>query len=276
MKNVSHRVVLILLAVAGVGLTTWLVLRTDEPIYQGKPLTVWLKEYCADHDAYLVAHGLHADPRAEKDFRSDALLAIRAIGTNGLPMLLRMAQAKDHPIKARILKALRGSSIFSTSFVSAEDHRKMACIGFYVLGHLGQGAVQDLLPLLSQPDIELKLTAADCLGNIGPPAKAAVPLLLRLLDHTNRIVRWDATANLGRIRMEHELVVPILMKNLTTSNSILGTTISTLGEFGVSAKPAVPNLLKLLNHPDGYIRLETLDALKRIAPETVSEFDQEK
>ena len=276
MKNVSHKVAVILLTVAGVGLTTWLILRTDEPIYQGKPLTAWLKEYCADYDAYLAAHGVHADPRVEEDFHSEALLAIRAIGTNALPVLLRMARAKDHPIKARFLKALRKSSLFSISFVSAEDHRTMACMGFYALGDQGQDAVPDLMAILSGPDIELKLTAADCLGNIGPQAKTAVPSLLKLLDNTNRIVRWDATANLGKIRMEHEMVVPVLMTNLTTSNSILGTTISTLGEFGASAKPAVPALLKLLDHPDSYIRLETVDALKRIAPETVSEFDQEQ
>jgi HEAT repeat protein len=76
--------------------------------------------------------------------------------------------------------------------------------------------------------------------------------------------------NLGRIHMEPEVVVPILMKTLNPTNDILSTTITVLGEFGESAKPAVPALLRYLNNTDQYIRYVTTNALKQIDPEAAA------
>src|SRR5690242_1684153 len=109
-----------------------------------------------------------------------------------------------------------------------------------------------------------RLIGADCLGNIGPDAQAAVPALLSFLNDTSRDVRFATTVNLGRIHMEAALVVPILITNLTISNAFLPTTINVLGKFEQEAKPATFALLQFLNAENEYVRVEATNALKAI------------
>ena len=77
-----------LLAVAG-----WFMLHAPEPAYQGKSLTAWLR-------------ALEAAPDIKSPAWRDAVTAIRAIGTNGLPTLLTMLGGDDSrwesvPVSAR-------------------------------------------------------------------------------------------------------------------------------------------------------------------------------
>ena len=53
----------------------WQVLRQREPVYQAKPLSVWLQSYSPDSDS----------PEVDD--------AVRTMGTNVIPTLLGMPQA---------------------------------------------------------------------------------------------------------------------------------------------------------------------------------------
>ena len=77
----KRHILLAVLAVAAVGVLEWLVLREPpEPVYQGKPLSVWLKSFDI------------GTSQEEADVAADA---VRHIGTNALPMLLEMIRSKD-------------------------------------------------------------------------------------------------------------------------------------------------------------------------------------
>lgn len=73
-------IALAVLLVAGVGVTAWLVLRPKEPVYAGTPLSVWLKSF---------------DMGISKEEAGVAADAVRHMGTNALPMLLKVINSKD-------------------------------------------------------------------------------------------------------------------------------------------------------------------------------------
>ncbi len=256
----------------------WLVLLTfcadeDEPRFEGKRLTVWLDEYQRDCGELFQSHGPHVRFSDEGEYKSEARSAIRKIGTNAVPVLMRLLRAKDSPLTARLVNILRKQSLIPMPFRPAADCQEMACYGFHALGEMGRDAVPALTKMLD-PSAPLScLSVADCLGNIGPEAEAAIPVLVQFLESTNRIVRWDATANLGRIHRMPELVVPILITNLTASNAILPTMIDTLAEYGAEARRAVPQILEFLGHENA--RWEAANALKKIAPELAAEMKLE-
>jgi HEAT repeat protein len=245
----------ILLAIA-LGVFLWMMLWPHEQVYQGKTLRVWLE--------HSIATGFYTTAD------TNDIKAIRQFGASAVPTLLKMARAKDSPLKQSWIKLMRAQKLIPSHLHTDEEYHSMACMGFYALGPAGKGAVPALIELLKTNNPDIRFTARDCLGNIGPEAKAAVPFLIQLMNETNRIVRWDATINLGRIHVEPEVVVPILMKTLNPTNDILSATIMDLGEFGESAKPAVPALLRYLNDTNGYIRYETSNALKQIDPKTAA------
>jgi HEAT repeat protein len=60
-----------------------------------------------------------------------------------------------------------------------------------------EAAVQPLIGVLQQGDLDKRLAAARILGDIGPTAKAAVPVLLEALN--DRQVRFAAAEALKRI-----------------------------------------------------------------------------
>lgn len=257
-------IVLIITVVAR--MMTWQVLRMREPVYQGKTLTTWLEEYRAADNPFPITEEKTAT-------MGRAGNAIRHIGTNAVPFLVEKARAKDSPLKRLITIVVRNQSLIRIHFRTDKEKRQMAVFGFYALGPLGKDAVPALIDLVKDVDPNVRLSAADCLGNIGPDAKAAVPLLLPYVNSTSRIVAWDTTVNLGRIHMEPALVVPAIVTNLTATNISMryrGTTIAALGKFGEHAKAAVPFIVPFLNDADEDNRSEATNALKAIDSEAAA------
>src|SRR5690348_12848077 len=90
----NRRIVLGLLccvAIVGVVSAMWWLSRSREPVYQGKPLSVWLQNYGPNQ-------GLATDQTAAKE--SDD--AIRHMGTNAIPFLLAMLDETDPKIKVAL------------------------------------------------------------------------------------------------------------------------------------------------------------------------------
>jgi HEAT repeat protein len=257
------KIVIAICLVAILGLIGWRGLKEQEPAYQGKALSAWLEES-------LEAYNTLPPTKESLATRERVGSGLRHIGTNALPLLVKMAGAKQSRLKRLLIVFARKQLMIAPHQHTDEEYHEMAVFGFYALGPLGKDAVPALIDLLRDPDSNVRLHAADCLGDIGPLAGAAVPHLVPFLGDTNRIVRWDATVNLGRIHMESALVVPILINSLNPTNAILPTTISVLGEFGEQAKPAVPALVQLLNSERENVRLEATNALKQIDPEAAA------
>jgi hypothetical protein len=83
------------LIVAILGVIAWLALREPpEPTYQGKPLSAWLEGYVSSGRIRYV----------ERD--SDTDEAIRQIGANAIPVVLRMLRESDSQVKSALRSEL--------------------------------------------------------------------------------------------------------------------------------------------------------------------------
>lgn len=238
------------------GVFLWAIFWPHQQMYQGKSLRAWLE------------HSIAGGPMASAD--TNDVAAIRQFGASAVPTLLKMARAKDSPLKQSWIKLMRAQKVIPSHLHTDEEYHSMACSGFYALGSAGKEAVPALMELLKKNDPEIRSTANTCLGNIGPAAGAAVPLLVQFVNDTNRFVRFGTLISLGRIHMEPETVVPILMRTLNPTNENLAITIMVLGQFGEKAKPAVPALLGYLKDTNDFVRYRANTALKQIDPEAAA------
>ncbi len=227
-----------LVVAALVGLA-WLVLRPHEPVYQGKTLSFWMVGY--DGGRYNRAH-----PKGPPPTLLDANEAIRQIGTNAIPTLLRMLRERDSEFKSAMMGLLWKQHLIRIPF-SSYPRNYTALEAFKVLGPGAGIAVPRLIEMFETDTGPFTQQAVPViLGCVGKPAEAAIPTLLRALTHTNEIVRKDAIFALRRIRAEPKLVVPALIKCLDDPDIVVRASAArALGAFGGEAQPAVPALLEL-------------------------------
>jgi HEAT repeat protein len=239
----------------------WLVLRhPPDPIYKGKRLSVWLEAYDGTGSADLNEQQEEIRTQQETDD------AVRHIGTNAFPMLLDMLQARDTKLKiwAKILM----QELFSTksSHSSAVIRNREAARAFHALGASASNAVPDLVKIYRPyyfPPSQRSIVYS--LGYIGPPARSAIPFLLRLAADTNDYAWAQSLYALGEIHSESAMVVPMLTKLLHGPlPSARGVALIDLGKFGTDARPATSAILELLRDQNVYVRHHALHALSRI------------
>jgi hypothetical protein len=181
-KPVKFRLAILLLV--GAGALVWKTLHIEEPVYQGKRLSGWLAD--------LDLNGRSPD---------QARQAVRAIGTNSFPVLLRMLSTKD-PLWKKFLIALSlKQSIIEFRFSQADVVRCRAVEGYAALGEVAKDGVPALIQMMdSEICVEVRIDTAAALGAIGPSAKAAIPALLKAAGDPNPELRKIAIFALMNIR----------------------------------------------------------------------------
>jgi HEAT repeat protein len=112
--------------------------------------------------------------------------------------------------------------------------------------------------------------AARLIGDFGPPAKAAVPVLIQALKGSDKAVHEAAIAALGKIHSEPETVIPLLIPYLDDEN-VNDEAADALANYGRLAKPAVPKLIPLLKARDKDAREAAQKALVKIDPEAAAQ-----
>ena len=252
--------VVAVLAVALVGVIVWQAWPPNEPVYQGKPLSFWMKP------KWMGSPGRSGMPVLKGD-NADA--AVRQAGTNAIPTLLRLLRARDSALKIKLMALAQKQHVIKIEFIPAEGWNGAAVAGFSVLGTNGQNAVPELIDIANQNiSHESQLDALFALGNIGPPAKAAIPSLLCFVTNADSDVRDIAMFALGRTHAEADRVVPVLINALSDPESgIRDRAAFELGRFGPEAKAAVPALVEYLNSAAEMYRPSATNALIKIDPE---------
>jgi hypothetical protein len=166
----------------------------EEPFFQGKSLTAWLEQDVTNFSLWSYfslnqppeydteeakrarqelhnrqSPGFRTEEAERLRARTEAEFAIRCIGTNALPYLIKMAGAKDSK--------------------TAETYQTMAYWGFACLRSTAAPAIPSLIELVRSQTNHLEVntanTAANCLIMIG---SAAVPELLALFTNEDREV----------------------------------------------------------------------------------------
>jgi len=167
-------IALAVLLVMLVGVIGWQVLHLREPIYQGKRLSSWLEAY----KLYGVAGVETWQVRVEQQ---EADEAVRRIGTNALPTLLRMLRAKDSALKAKLMDLAQKQHFIHINYIPADELNYRACSAFGVLRAKAQSAAPALIRIYEQnisPASQFYVSRA--LIAIGPDAtRTAIPAFLR-------------------------------------------------------------------------------------------------
>jgi HEAT repeat protein len=269
MKRVWIAILILIVALAGViGWLGWQVLvkPSAEPVYKGKRLSEWLKPL------FYMETRSPAIWTAEATRQRMANEAVLQAGTNAIPTLLRLLQAKDSPLKTKLLRLVAKQHVIEFDYTPACAWNNEAELRFEQLGPCAQSAVPALIEIANQ-NISMSSQALtfSVLGSIGPSAEEAVPMLLHWATNTNEYVRSSAIGALGMIHSSPDQVVPVLLDALQDLKpDVRYQAANALGEFGYDAIHAVPVLVALTKDPDEVMRKCVAQALKAIDPEAAA------
>ncbi len=172
----------LVVALALLGGFARLVLRPHEVAFEGKPLRLLLLEdlhgppyYPGSYYGVAVWRRRAArNPRAER--------AVRALGTNALPVLVEMAASRESFFRMVLGQMALDRSMDYLHLPPQYGKHEVAAWAFKLLGPAGRPAVPVLARLLEDRDPSVRMAAADCLAGIGPEAREAVPGLIRALQ----------------------------------------------------------------------------------------------
>ena len=209
-KRVQIALAVLLAAISGV--IVWQLQRPQErePSFQGKPFSLWLEQYYSaledpgsPLDGGGTVVGIAPDGLAGADSEAQAAAAIRAIGTNAIPMLLKMAKAHDSIFRREwILFSYHHQSWISAQWRTDYAYHGMAMWGFFILGMDAKPAVPALAGLLSDEHPDVRASVAETLGSMGNMAQDAVPALVTRLRDKSADTRLAASQALKHIDPE--------------------------------------------------------------------------
>ncbi len=228
-----------------------------DPIYEGKPLSEWLKA---------GAIGLSREGGRAPEYPK-ATKAVRAVGTNALPQLIRMMGAYDSPLKLSLLKLVEKQHLLTIRHIKADSLIGVAASGFWELRTQASNAVPALIQIYESNNCSENQKGAieESLAFIGPPAESSIPALLRGTTNTTGLTRVWAFVALGYIHSKPEQVIPVLTNALQDTNySIRASAIDALGKYGSIAKPAIPLLRTLLSDSNYTVREIAANVLTKL------------
>lgn len=278
-----YRGLIVALAIAlSVGIA-FVALRPREPVYQGKRLGVWVANLSPGNSQEAWLQGGEA---------------LRQMGTNALPFLVRMLESSDSRLKLRLMSWLQQQSLVKLHFKPASFRRYCARRALEVLGSSVKPAVPQLVQIAKarEKDVTVRIHALDVLRQLGSDAKETVPALIEILKAADEdiAVKSSACFALGAIGPEGKQAVPALISALgqkgmgsgwanesasLQNGQLLQESASfhmrlfvpaarALGKIGPGAQAAVPALLQALKDEDNDVREEARKALQRIDPAT--------
>ena len=112
--------------------------------------------------------------------------AIRMIGTNGIPLLLKWIGSKDSVLRRKAVALSRKQTLVRIPFYTDDEKRIIARVGFGALGSTAAPAVPALIALLKNDrDSDIQGEVVMALGKIGPSAQDAVPDIIKCMNGTN-------------------------------------------------------------------------------------------
>src|SRR3954463_12818626 len=231
--------VLIVFGLAIVSVVIFSQLRgVHEPVFEGRKLTSWLERHVPSSSA---------DPPYNSPGWHKAEAALRQIGTNAIPTLLKMIEAKDPPPwMLNMMQWGERHRVIRRRYRWANERNEEAEYAFSVLKTNGAQAVPELIRIYQRnASPSSQRCAALALGHFGHAAEAAVPVLIRNFGHTDRQVRFYAVSAVMSIGGKAELVVPALTGALKDSSvDVRWNAMEGLERYG---RPVVSNLLAMLD-----------------------------
>jgi HEAT repeat protein len=257
----------------------WQARRPHEPVYQGKPLSFWLEQY------YQKINAGASLPSQDEIVWDETAVAIRGIGNNAIPYLLRLAAAEDttlkrsilnhFPISNKTMERLGLQQTFIRWAGKSVTGPMKALLGFRALGPAAKPAISELIRIMrTSQNHNGRRTAAYSLGFIGSSAQDAIPALLENFKDSNNSVRDATVRALFDIAFDHgagqfrpecsRVMVSSLAELLADPKTDALRVIRMLSDIGPDAKAALPAILPFQNSQDPNIRAAAIKARERI------------
>jgi hypothetical protein len=233
------------LGAVAIGLAVYFV-RPAEPKYHGRGLSAWLVEF----DGW------------DGNTNAPVVSAMRAMGAEAIPALLKMSLQNDSSLNQRIaLEFEKHPAAMKHRFTTAPERWLRAGMALRVMGDVARPALPPLLVAMTNQSAFVRMRAVSVLGWIGPSAEDCVPALIGRQD--DQSVRCNLMHTLGFMNRRPDLCVPVLIKGLEDADPIVRQNAAhSLGQFGHQASAAIPALTRAL--ADKATARRAADALKKI------------
>lgn len=140
-------IALVLLAAGG---TIFFLSGPKEPVWHGKTLTQWLERRWAS--SFVSSTKYDDEPDR----------AIEAIGTNGLPTIIKLLDARDSALKTKWIDLVNGQKLIHVHLKSALDKEWIAIVGLSVLGSNALPAFPHLIKLWQHSKGQITSGLAAC------------------------------------------------------------------------------------------------------------------
>jgi HEAT repeat protein len=252
------------------------IAHNNEPSYHGRTLSEWLRDL-DPHMAYEVNH-----PPPE-------VVAIRGIGTNALPLLIKWMGAKDpkEPPKPHLAEcynmtrsqraAMAITILGETAEPAIPELTQLAmslssrdrydrCIE--ALAQIGPAALPSFEIILTRGSIGRRSSAIESLPVLHTNAMVVLPAAVKCLAGNNEDLGWRAADALSRLDAPGSALVPLLTNALTSASAPARVRVlRCLFWLDHSPQEAVPAISAALTDRNPEVRAEATNALQRIAPE---------
>jgi hypothetical protein len=267
--------------------------RESEPSYEGKPLSDWV-----------VLHNPRRGELVSDTETNKAAAAIRAIGTNSLPLLITWIRYESPSHSRRVLDPLMHrlpQFLVPRSYwrkadpVLAEDaavafaalgpsaaaaipelaaipitttNWESACRAMDALSRIGPLSIPALINIATNSKARCRYVAILALGDFGTNAALAQPVLLRMLSETNTVLVLPLTKALGKIRLQPNLSLPVLTNVLQHRSRLnRAAALEAIQGFGADVRMVLPAITNALTDTNDSVRNRAAQILDSIAPE---------
>jgi HEAT repeat protein len=209
MKPISRISIVAVLVAGAVVILIYQNLR--EPRYQGISLSGWLTEYL---DARFRDRPF-PDPGAAEQ---SAARAVKEIGTNAIPTLLKWLRARKSPVRERLNSLLEKQRMVRFHFRTDSELIWFANWGFAILGDDAMPAVPALVQLMQSQDPHQRIAALSCAASIPGDRAILSPLLQQWLHDPDQNIQYWAAFYLDKFSRESAAVTttePTLERSTT-------------------------------------------------------------
>jgi len=277
-------------------LFAWLTFHSSEPSYQGKSLSAWLEQASRNQELEFTFPDVRLD--------TPTACAIRAMGKDAVPYLIRMARTRDTPLRRRFVDLSYQYDWIGLHPQHYSEIQAETWYGFLVLGPAAKTALPELISMLDDPAPEVRANAAFAIGKIGPDAASALPALQTLINNwfsrkpqrefsDERVLTAYALGEIGSAARSALPQIELLKKDADHSvrsvaeaafvkitGNGLGTILESLKDpsnwtnwlfaahatkfLGPNGAQAIPFLIQALQHTNPMVRLRALDVLSSI------------
>jgi hypothetical protein len=249
---------LILFAVVASTAVIVVLLRTPEPTYKGRTISVWLEDWAAGKGT---------------EYRD----ALQTIGTNALPYAMGNLARNDSTWRKTYAAYQPKLPRFLQKLFPAPKPVLREVDGANVFFYLGTNSIPEAITLLEHRSPTVRQAAAWGIGSVrrqSSAANQAIPALIAALKDGEQDVRFQAVLALKEMGADASNAVPAITRVLADvgvgaqTNSyfyLRAAAASALGKIGPAALDALPELKAALIESNSYLRGQAAVAVWRVS-----------